>query len=408
MAGENLQDGQETANTANRATTLQDTENQLASRRRTATDAEMLIEHASRCGVLIDDAMMQRILQWIQKIRSGELITIEDDVAFWRAYQSINAAVLPANVYSIRERLDFDDTDKKSQLELASSNSRRGLILILVLTLIVHCYFAVLQTLISDAQTAQTAFANAKIPLAATDNPSSSSLEAAAEQLRAASCIWHSNLELLGYWLFVDDVLHFIGRIESLGSNAAAPPDESGACTLPVDTNRNALLSVPLEPRDKLANDAALLTRAISTRNAFSQFVLPLLYGWLGALAYGLRTFASEMRSVTFSRATHIEQKMRIPLGILAGATVGLLIQPETLNTIQGVTSIGIAFGLGFSVDLFFDLMEGLMARLRGTSVAQAASPIVSPPPPPPPSPAQAASPPPSPAQAASPSPPDQ
>jgi hypothetical protein len=80
---------------------------------------------------------------------------------------------------------------------------------------------------------------------------------------------------------------------------------------------------------------------------------------------------------VTFSRATHVEQKMRIPLGILAGATVGLLIQPEMLNTIQGVTSIGIAFGLGFSVDLFFDLLEGLMARLRGTS---ATSPVVPPP----------------------------
>jgi hypothetical protein len=257
------------------------------------------------------------------------------------------------------------------------------LISVLVITLLVHCYFAVLQTLISDAQTAQTAFANAKIPLAATDNPTPSALEAAAEQLRAASCIWHSNLELLGYWLFVDDVVHyFFDRTDSSGSNAAAPPDESGACTLPVDfANREALLSVPLEPRDKLANDAALLTRAISTRNAVSQFVLPLLYGWLGALAYGLRTFASELRSVTFSRATHIEQKMRIPLGILAGATVGLLIQPETLNTIQGVTSIGIAFGLGFSVDLFFDLLEGLMARLRGTSVAQAGPPIVSPPP---------------------------
>jgi hypothetical protein len=364
MTGENQQDGSEV-------------QSEQANRRRTATDAEMLIEHASRAGVRIDDVITQRILHWIQLVRTGGTVTIEDDVAFWKAYQLINAAVLPANVDSIRERLDFNDATKRSHLEHASTRSRIALISILIITLLVHCYFAVLQTVISDAQTAQTAFTNAKISLATTDAPT---LDTAAEQLRAASCIWHSNLELLDYWLFVDDAVHLVYRPDVSAPGVDAHAIGAGACTLDIaePAKKEDLLKVPLEPRGKLASDAALLTRGISTRNAISQFVLPLLYGWLGALAYGLRRFASELRSVTFSRATHIEQKMRIPLGILAGATVGLLIQPETLNTIQGVTSIGIAFGLGFSVDLFFDLLEGLMARLRGTSVPETSPPVVS------------------------------
>ena len=43
---------------------------------------------------------------------------------------------------------------------------------------------------------------------------------------------------------------------------------------------------------------------------------------------------------------------------------MGLIVAPETLNTALGLTMLGVAFGFGYSVDVFFALLDGLIGRL--------------------------------------------
>ena len=59
-------------------------------------------------------------------------------------------------------------------------------------------------------------------------------------------------------------------------------------------------------------------------------YVLPLLYGLLGASAYVLRELAREVREMTFTPASALGYGLRASLGLLAGIAVGLLIAPET------------------------------------------------------------------------------
>ncbi len=63
-----------------------------------------------------------------------------------------------------------------------------------------------------------------------------------------------------------------------------------------------------------------------------NQYILPLLYGVLGALAYTLRALSREIQSVTFTRGSDIRYSLRWPLGMLAGVTVGLFFDPHELR----------------------------------------------------------------------------
>jgi hypothetical protein len=56
----------------------------------------------------------------------------------------------------------------------------------------------------------------------------------------------------------------------------------------------------------------------------FSSFILPVLFGTMGAVAYVLRTISDQIRTTTFSSNSPIRHVMRVALGALSGLVVGL------------------------------------------------------------------------------------
>jgi hypothetical protein len=117
-----------------------------------------------------------------------------------------------------------------------------------------------------------------------------------------------------------------------------------------------------------------VLVHSKSILAILSQYVLPLLYGWLGALAYILRTLSSEIQYVTFTRGSEIRYSIRSPLGMLAGVTVGMFFDPDQFSGIAVVTPLGLAFLAGYGVELLFTGLDGMVSAFTagGTSRAKA------------------------------------
>lgn len=98
---------------------------------------------------------------------------------------------------------------------------------------------------------------------------------------------------------------------------------------------------------------------------ALQNYILPFLYGLLGACVFILRTLAGEVRSVTFS--SDVGFRLRLPLGALAGVAIAWF--PNMMNAseaFKGVTPLALAFMAGYSVEVLFTAMDRLITALSG------------------------------------------
>jgi hypothetical protein len=114
------------------------------------------------------------------------------------------------------------------------------------------------------------------------------------------------------------------------------------------------------------------LVNSKSTLAVVSQYLLPLLYGLMGSLAYILRTLSSEIQNVTFTRGSEIRYALRWPLGMLGGVTVGLFFEPADFSGLAAITPLGLAFLAGYGVELLFAALDRLVSTFTGDGTGPA------------------------------------
>ncbi|MBD0414496.1 hypothetical protein [Oryzicola mucosus] len=140
--------------------------------------------------------------------------------------------------------------------------------------------------------------------------------------------------------------------------------------TLGVDTAESILRSCALRLNfysGAFPDIEALNIDVQDTLNLYSLIILPAVYGALGAIIYFLRAFLNPQEpNEGWSRTVY-----RISLGALAGMIMawlgmGLLGNDEAFKRI-GLGLFAFAFILGFSIDVFFDLLENLVKAARKT-----------------------------------------
>ena len=87
--------------------------------------------------------------------------------------------------------------------------------------------------------------------------------------------------------------------------------------------------------------------------------LLPMLYALLGACAYLLRLFSTELNSRTFSPSYAISARFFIAL--IGGMIVGLF------GNISGtsLSPLALAFLVGYAADVIFSFLEGLLQNFR-------------------------------------------
>jgi len=125
------------------------------------------------------------------------------------------------------------------------------------------------------------------------------------------------------------------------------------------------LRAVAMETSQDIATQpqhiSILIASARQIIELYGVFILPTLYGMMGTLVFELRNILNPMRPN--AKAERIV--VRTLLGGLAGLSIMFLFKPiqaaggNTLPT--GVAVFGIAFILGFSIDVFFSLLDRLV-----------------------------------------------
>jgi hypothetical protein len=99
---------------------------------------------------------------------------------------------------------------------------------------------------------------------------------------------------------------------------------------------------------------------------AVSSCILPVLYALLGAFAYILRTF--ERRVSTRSYVPSSADSARFVIAAIGGAVVGLFTNVTTGGGIK-VSPLGIAFLVGYAVDVFYAFLETLIQSFTKTAL---------------------------------------
>ncbi|HXC08091.1 MAG TPA: hypothetical protein VNV61_04120 [Steroidobacteraceae bacterium] len=92
------------------------------------------------------------------------------------------------------------------------------------------------------------------------------------------------------------------------------------------------------------------------------QFLLPVLLGTIGAIAYVLRSTSEQIKSTTFLTTSPVRNLVRIVLGALMGVVIGLF---TNLSTTVDLQPLAFAFLAGYGVEPVFSLFDALISRLK-------------------------------------------
>ena len=108
------------------------------------------------------------------------------------------------------------------------------------------------------------------------------------------------------------------------------------------------------------------------------QYLLPILYGALGASAFIVRALATEIRATTYTNESNVGYQLRFYLGAVAGLSIAWFTSggkvAETSGLLPSLSPLALAFVAGFSVELLFSLLERVVAAFSVAESKKAAS----------------------------------
>jgi hypothetical protein len=110
------------------------------------------------------------------------------------------------------------------------------------------------------------------------------------------------------------------------------------------------------------AETDATVVRSRQVLAVFQGYLLPLLYGWIGATAYVVRSLARDARERLYRRENDPAYTLRIFLGSLAGLAIGWFLKPEDVSGFNAISPFALAFAAGYSVDLLFTLLDKIVS----------------------------------------------
>lgn len=91
-------------------------------------------------------------------------------------------------------------------------------------------------------------------------------------------------------------------------------------------------------------------------------YILPILFGTIGAVAYVIRTISDQIRTSTFATNSPTRHFMRTALGGMAGLVVGLF---GDLSTKLSLSPLAVAFLAGYGVEALFSMFDAIIEKFR-------------------------------------------
>lgn len=365
-------------------------------------NAELLLTYASETGITLPRETIENIIRLKHSSDSGRPAPdpVEMETLFLQATEALAKAVSPVTVASLRASYDKqDDTSLTGHfrskilrsprlVSLATLSVRRfrfWALGTLILLLVVQTYWVVGSSVTGDvtatlkqvdtdksrkellqreAKTIEERlkeYREKKNTLAAVNAGDDGQLEAElAKKQNEISIIdarldnyeqsTELNFEILNNWNeYWRRPLQFLGRIIGSSPKGSAKEGEADA-----------------DPYQRLLKSLKTAQFAIY---ALQIYLLPILYGLLGAITYVLRTLAVQIRSLTYTPESDICLRLRMNLGALSGlAIVWFIKEGDSQLPFASLSQFAIAFIAGYSVELLFAAMDRFISAFSGNS----------------------------------------
>jgi len=128
---------------------------------------------------------------------------------------------------------------------------------------------------------------------------------------------------------------------------------------------------------------SALEQMAAAVTSVFSIYVVPMMFGLLGTLAGLVRAITWKVRESTLSPRDHRLFLATIPLGVVAGLTIGLIFSSPGAysQTVTGLpqsitlSAAAFAFLAGYGADSFFVMIDNLLKRIFAVDKSSSGKP---------------------------------
>ncbi|MDG3443372.1 hypothetical protein [Nitrospirillum amazonense] len=330
-------------------------------------DVRIMLGYAAGRGLALERAVIDAAVRVTAS--PPERLSLEDKQALWVVYQALSVVIAPATSGSLRHIREF-----RRELGLAGwwrSLTRAGLVQrtirsgvvwlvgVALVTAIVQIHAANGTNLLAQTGVRQLLFiegAAAQRPMGegaadANASPGASALTAAQEplvQLRRQAAA-----KLLAPW-----ICHPLSRVVTLSFDA------HGFCQ-----RRDA--GAPAAPSGEDADTVLLHTveLAWSAGTALTLYVLPAIFGLLGACAYIARVLTEAVINASFMPQLGFRMVLRRALGLTLGLSTGLFYK-SVVATIEPTASaqislLGAAFLAGYSVEAVFAMFDAAVDKLR-------------------------------------------
>jgi hypothetical protein len=128
--------------------------------------------------------------------------------------------------------------------------------------------------------------------------------------------------------------------------------------------------------------DAPREQLAASVLSIFTNYIIPMMFGLLGTLAGLVRSVWQKVRDSTLRPEDARRTVASVPLGLVAGLSVGLIITPSG-SAAQGVSNVAgsitlsataLAFLAGYGAEAFFTMIDELLKRVFSLGNASSGS----------------------------------
>ncbi|SHG15703.1 hypothetical protein [Vibrio gazogenes] len=297
-------------------------------------DGIRLLHYVARSGNLnVDPDIAAGIINAQNNLHSrnwGE----EDENRLLRCYDKLATQVWPVTVESIKSVVP---NAVNGQIESPRANRtiiwyRRYTVFTLIMLLSVQIYYlfgyGLTQTLL---QYTHLPMSSTSVVQAQPESSSSQNDKLYENHLRAS-------YQLLQYW----------NQVWMLGNDfQLAPTDQL----------------IPPGQEERTIHFATHLIAAQSVLQMLQNYVLPLMYGLLGAFIFVLRSLLQQIRTLTYTASREIGYRLRLTLGCLAGMITGWLLKPD-IGTMT-LSPMALAFIAGYSIEVLFSALDMIIDNIR-------------------------------------------
>jgi hypothetical protein len=315
-------------------------------------DAQLLLAHAASHGIDLAPELVKNLVsaKELLALDLADPATYERQSTFWDARNQLSKAVQPVSIASLKASTQTGPMVLyRSLLGALSRSARTGqqispaersvlwfrflASLALFFLLTVQVYWVVGSSVISETTKILDQVRNNKLAMANLniDDPKSQSLEAEFDELNKEISIRYGILER---WNDVWGVpLKFFGHKPTA---AVANPSYENL------------------------QSARLAGEFVA--QSIERYLLPLLYGWLGACLYVLRKLAQEIKALSYTAEQDMLYRLRIYMGTLAGLIVVWFMPVAQADpNIKSLSVFAVALLVGYSIDLLFALLDRII-----------------------------------------------